>query len=51
MLAKHGPDLLMSDCFGAHAAEWARQAGPFIAGIKAKDSGKTLVVPGIPTTG
>ncbi len=48
---------MLRDCFGAHAAdypgpvEWARLAGPFIAGLKAKDSGKTLVVPGIPTTG
>lgn len=45
---------MLRECFGAEAAhypnpaEWVKSAGPFLAGLGAKDSGKALSVPGIP---
>lgn len=45
---------MLRECFGEEAAhypnpaEWVKSAGPFLAGLGAKDSGKALSVPGIP---
>lgn len=45
---------MLRECFGEGAAhyptpaEWVKSAGPFLARLGAKDSGRALTVPGIP---
>lgn len=46
---------MLAACFGESAsayptpAEWVKSAGPFILGLTARDNGRQLTVPGIPT--
>jgi NAD(P)-dependent dehydrogenase (short-subunit alcohol dehydrogenase family) len=46
---------MLAACFGGGAegyptpGEWVKKAGPFILSISAKDNGRPLTVPGIPT--
>jgi NAD(P)-dependent dehydrogenase (short-subunit alcohol dehydrogenase family) len=45
---------MLRSCFGKSAsaypepAQWAKNAGPFLLGLTAKDNGRSLDVPGIP---